>query len=87
MGSEITSPWCGVLAHEGGYLSFHSLPYLNMIPGLRVNTRATFNSRHPGGTHFLMGDGSVQFISESLDADIYYAASTVAGGETTGLSF
>lgn len=84
---EITSPWCGVLAHESGYLSYHSLPYLGIIPGLRVNTVATFNSRHPGGTHFLLGDGSVQFVSELLDAGVYYAASTIAGGETTTLSF
>ena len=40
-----------------------------------------FNSLHPGGAQFALGDGSVQFISETIDAKTYRNRSTIAGGE------
>jgi len=40
-----------------------------------------FGSRHVGGAHFLMCDGSVQFLSENLDFPTYQAMATRAGGE------
>lgn len=39
------------------------------------------SSPHPGGTHFLLGDGSVHFLSHSTDLGVYQALSTRAGGE------
>ena len=30
-----------------------------------------FGSFHPGGCLFLMGDGSVHFVSENIDLDLY----------------
>ncbi len=44
-----------------------------------------FRSQHPGGAHFAMSDGSVQFVAESIDTLIYKAMSTRAGGETAQL--
>jgi prepilin-type N-terminal cleavage/methylation domain-containing protein len=38
-------------------------------------------SYHPGGAHFLVGDGSVTFISEAISLATYEALGTVAGGE------
>lgn len=46
-----------------------------------TTTYGTFRSQHPGGTHFAMVDGSVHFISENIDFDVYRALSTRAGGE------
>jgi hypothetical protein len=42
---------------------------------------------HPGGGHALLGDGSVHFISASVDAGAFAAACSQAGGETRFLQF
>lgn len=35
-----------------------------------------FNSRHPGGANFAMGDGSVTYITDDIATDVYLAMST-----------
>ncbi|HET6425215.1 MAG TPA: DUF1559 domain-containing protein [Planctomycetaceae bacterium] len=49
---------------------------------LRANMPA--NSRHTGGVHALLCDGSVRFVSENIDRPIWRAVGTRAGGETIG---
>ena len=44
----------------------------------------SFFSRHPGGVHFLLCDGKVTFVSETIDHDVYRGLGTVSGGETPG---
>jgi len=39
-------------------------------------------SQHPGGVNTLMGDGSVQFYSESIDRTVWWALGSRSGGET-----
>lgn len=41
----------------------------------------SFRSRHPGGLHFAFGDGSVKFISEAIDLDLYRSLATIDGQE------
>ena len=41
----------------------------------------TANSEHPGGVYLLLVDGSVRFISDTIDADLWSALSTRAGSE------
>jgi len=56
----------------------------------RDDSTVTFNhlpmgSHHPNGAQFLVGDGSVHFLSENIDLDLYKALATVDGGESANL--
>lgn len=41
----------------------------------------SFMSEHPGGLQFAYCDGSVSFVSETIDLDTYRSTSTMASGE------
>ena len=45
----------------------------------------SFYSRHTGGLHFAMGDGSVQFINDNIDLNIYRSSATMSNGESASL--
>jgi len=44
----------------------------------------SFMSRHQGGGHFLMGDGSVRFVSDNINLALYRALGSIQSGESTG---
>jgi prepilin-type N-terminal cleavage/methylation domain-containing protein len=46
----------------------------------------SFGSTHTGGCHFLIGDGSVRFISENVSFDAYKATASRNGGEVEVIS-
>jgi len=43
-----------------------------------------YSSHHPGGANFLLGDGSVRFISEMIDEATYQALATIRDGDLVG---
>jgi type II secretory pathway pseudopilin PulG len=52
---------------------------------LRWNEMRGFKSLHPGGAQFVVADGSVHFVTESISTDAYRALATRAGGDTPSL--
>ena len=56
------------------------------IPDLVVHFTGFFGPRsfHPGGANVLMADGSVNFLSASIDATIHRALHSANGGEVVG---
>lgn len=55
---------------------------INLVPynGSNFND-VSFGSEHPGGCQFAVADGSVKFISETIDMALYRAAASRDGGE------
>jgi prepilin-type N-terminal cleavage/methylation domain-containing protein len=42
-----------------------------------------FSSKHPGGVHMLFGDGTVRFIKNQININVWAAISTIKNGEVT----
>ena len=49
-------------------------------------TGVTATSRHHGGVNLMTGDGSVRFVKTSINAAVWTALGTVAGGEAIDAS-
>jgi prepilin-type N-terminal cleavage/methylation domain-containing protein len=47
-------------------------------------TGSGFKSRHPGGAHFVLGDGSVHFLSQNIDYLTYQRLGNRADGQVVG---
>jgi prepilin-type N-terminal cleavage/methylation domain-containing protein/prepilin-type processing-associated H-X9-DG protein len=64
----------------------YNMPSLNLpCAGSTLwETRATSRSRHPGGVNVLLIDGSVHFVSQSIDLGTWRALGTIAAGDLPG---
>jgi prepilin-type N-terminal cleavage/methylation domain-containing protein/prepilin-type processing-associated H-X9-DG protein len=76
-------------AHSAAYFANHSfcstdgpLNYMPIPPQpTKYEDVIGFRSLHPGGAHFAMVDGSVNFFDEGIDYNLYNNLSTKDGGE------
>ena len=77
--------WVGVTETSPNFTISDVMWFLNRnewrINGIALQAPS---SRHTGGTHFLLTDGSVRFISENVDGLTLESAATRAGGEVLG---
>lgn len=51
------------------------------------NTEAGFRSAHPGGANFLLGDGTVHFLPETIDHATYQALGGKDDGKMVSIAF
>ena len=58
--------------------------FTSEVDGVGFN-HLPFGSYHPGGANFLIGDGSVTFLSEDMDFMLYQELATVNRGEPVDL--
>ncbi len=79
-------PNCRSISVDYGRAAWDENDYTPPIPchGYDRWQSATFSARsnHSGGVNVAMGDGSVQFVSDSIALKTWRAMSTAAGGET-----
>jgi prepilin-type N-terminal cleavage/methylation domain-containing protein len=75
------SVWAGVV-HEANEAMARVVGIADHAPNDRHQHFDDFSSFHPGGVHFLVGDGSVTRINDTIDLGVYRALCTRAGGET-----
>ena len=79
---ECRPSYAMVLAHTGptppgGYTWV-------VVPNSKSAAADNFWSLHPGGCNFVFCDGSVRFLKETIDAEVFSSLSTRAGGEVIG---
>ncbi len=77
------STWVGMVP-EGRDAFVRVLGSVDHLPNDPASHFDDFSSHHTGGAHFLLGDGHVQYISDSMDLSIYQALGTISGSEIIG---
>ncbi len=84
----IQSTWTGVVP-SGWHAHSRVVAVASdeMPPNSEANVEQqthNFSSFHPAGANFLLSDGHVQLITETIDVDVYTALCTRAGSEMIG---
>ena len=79
--------WCGGRGQFGGWSSASCGEMFRAADiNFPINSKldSSFGSQHVGGAQFLLGDGSVRFISQNLDGRVLGALGSRNGAESIG---
>jgi len=57
---------------------------INLYTTTGVHSTHTFGSYHPGGANFVMADGSVRFVNDAIDLNVYRQLATRNDGLPVG---
>ena len=77
LSDEEDTNWC-VHGHAGDELPCTTTAFCDPHIG---DAHATARSRHPGGVQIIVADGSVHFIEDFIDLEVWRGMATIAGGE------
>lgn len=82
VGDELPSATLGVALALGETISPMDTQLQNFPPP--ANSKSAYSSQHVGGCHFLMGDGSVRFISQNINTNTYAFLGSINDGNIIG---
>lgn len=84
--SATNIPLNTMLRHPEGALSANQGSIFSSDPEIGGYAQVCgYKSRHPGGAHLLMADGSVHFVNESIDFDLYNILGARSSGDVKTL--
>ena len=83
--NKVGAIWVGMTQSSPSYTVSDVMWFVNRLD-FSINEIAAQapSSRHVGGCHFLLADGSARFFSDSMDGKVLEAAGTRNGGEVLG---
>ena len=67
-------------------MNLHTVLYFFSTPNCNHINPWKANSFHPGGVMTCFADGSVHFISDTIELDVFKGMATIAGGEVLDAS-
>ncbi|MBN2216247.1 MAG: DUF1559 domain-containing protein [Pirellulales bacterium] len=88
------STWAGVIGADSEYWAARVVGTGVYLPNAEGSTggscddyRQGFSSYHPGGAHFVLGDGSVRLVEDEVDAVVFNALCTICESDSIGAFF
>ena len=74
--------WSGTTASKNGMSSAKNVYFsVNAVPAVVEFNSMPFSSMHPGGANFARCDGSIAFVQEDVDINVYRATASIAKEE------
>jgi hypothetical protein len=73
--------WVRGVGFGNGMASCRNVQNAINTPYNGIYNDISFGSQHPGGAQFVLGDGSVRFVRDTVDLTLYKATASRNAGE------